>query len=112
MSFAAASLQEAIPTDALLRRRIPAWLLSLTLHLAAVLTGSLLVRGTQLPAEMDELPRPAGIVLARPAASSKPDYFVAEVKQSAAAAEVATSSQGVDPATSTEAADFPPVASS
>ncbi len=65
MSFAAATLSEGLPHEHLLKRRIPAWLLSLTLHLAAVLVGSLLLRGSQLPASGDETARPAAIVLAR-----------------------------------------------
>ncbi|MGI8979165.1 MAG: VWA domain-containing protein [Pirellulaceae bacterium] len=78
MPVAAASLPEALPHDQLLKRRIPAWLMSLTLHLAAVMVGSLLVRGTQLPAPRDEESRPAAIVLARNAESNVTKYFTPE----------------------------------
>lgn len=78
MPVAAASLPEAPPHDQLLKRRIPAWLLSLTLHLAAVVAGSMLVRGTQLPAPSDDESRPAAIVLARNAESNVTKYFTPE----------------------------------
>lgn len=74
MSIAAPFLEA--PQNQLLRRRIPAWLLSLMLHLGAVLTGSLLIRGTQLPASSDEPLRPAAIVLASRSESSKTDYLL------------------------------------
>jgi hypothetical protein len=73
MSFAAA-LPEAPSTELFLKRRIPAWLLSLTLHLLAVLAGSLLVRESQLSTPAGELIRPASIVLAQPD-RAKPNYF-------------------------------------
>ena len=82
MSSAAASFPEALASELLLRRRIPAWLLSLTLHLAAVLMGSLLVRGSQLPASGEEVSRPAVIVLARTTASAKTNYFTPDEKRS------------------------------
>lgn len=75
MSVAAAPSLEA-PQDQLLRRRIPAWLLSLILHLGAVLIGSLLIRGTDLPASSDEALRPAAIVLASRSKDSRTDYLV------------------------------------
>ncbi len=78
MSFATASLPEALPHEQLLKRRIPAWLMSLTLHLAAVLVGSLLVRGSQLPAPSIEESRPVAIVLARNAESKVTNYFTPE----------------------------------
>ncbi len=98
MSFAAASLPGALSSELLLRRRIPAWLLSLTLHLAAVLVGSLLVRGSQLPPSGEEASHPASIVLARTTASAKTDYFTPDEKRppetdSAAASADANSSE-------------------
>ncbi len=78
MSFFAASLPEALPHEPLLKRRIPAWLLSLTLHLAAVLAGSLLVRGSQLPLVGEETERPAAIVLAHRTENAKVNYFTPE----------------------------------
>lgn len=60
------------------QRRIPAWLLSLALHLAVLLAGTLLVRGTYLPADRSESPRPTAIVLARATASEKAQYFAEE----------------------------------
>src|SRR3954469_14644336 len=93
---AAASGQEAVFPDALLKRRIPAWLLSLTLHLAAVLVGSMLVRGSQLPVSSEEAARPAAIVLARTAQNTKTNYFTPEERQgdSEGIAAEATSSAG------------------
>lgn len=73
MSFAAA-LPEARYSELYFKRRIPAWLLSLTLHLLAVLIGSLLIRESQLSAPAGERVRPASIVLARPE-STKTNYF-------------------------------------
>ncbi|MBC7855780.1 MAG: VWA domain-containing protein [Pirellulaceae bacterium] len=52
--------------------------MSLTLHMAAVLVGSLLVRGSQLPELHDEESRPATIVLARNAESKVTNYFTPE----------------------------------
>jgi hypothetical protein len=60
------------------QRRIPAWLLSLALHLAALLLGTLLVRGTYLPAARPEPARPTSIVLARTSAHATPQYFSEE----------------------------------
>ncbi|MEQ8786634.1 MAG: hypothetical protein RIC55_10060 [Pirellulaceae bacterium] len=56
------------------RRRVPAWLLSATLHAVLFLAAALLIRGTIpiVPAEPD---RSAGIVLVQPTASGEPDYF-------------------------------------
>jgi hypothetical protein len=70
----AASVLASPHAEVLLKRRIPAWLLSLTLHLAAVVAGSLLVRGSQLPAPTEETARPVNIVLAR-TTSAKTNYF-------------------------------------
>ena len=63
-----------IPTPSA-ARRIPAWLLSLALHLAALLAGTLLVRGTYPPASRPESVRPTSIVLARATADASPKYF-------------------------------------
>ncbi|MCE9527539.1 MAG: hypothetical protein K8R36_15965, partial [Planctomycetales bacterium] len=111
MSFAAASLSEALPHDQLLRRRIPAWLLSLTLHLTAVLVGSLLVRGTQLPAVGEESARPAAIVLAHRTESTKTNYFTPEDLQkgeSEAAAATSPSSSSEFTGSLPTAAESPP----
>ncbi|MFN0021870.1 MAG: VWA domain-containing protein [Pirellulaceae bacterium] len=107
MSFAAASLSEAVPHDQMLRRRIPAWLLSLTLHLTAVLVGTLLVRGTQLPATGEESARPAAIVLAQRTESTTTNYFTPEDlhKGESEAAAAATS-----PLSSSEFSDSLPTA--
>jgi len=97
MSFAAAPLPEAFPSEQLLKRRIPAWLLSLTLHLAAVLAGSMLIRGSQLPVSGEEAARPAAIVLARMAQNTKTNYFTPEERQqgdSEGIASATTSSPG------------------
>src|SRR6185295_6151754 len=95
MSFAAAPLPEALSSEQLLKRRIPAWLLSLTLHLAAVLVGSLLVRGSQLPASNDEIARPAAIVLARMTQNTKANYFTPEdLRQGESKTEAVADSSG------------------
>lgn len=78
MSLAAVSLAETSPREELLKRRVPAWFLSLTLHLAAVLAGSLLARGSHLPDPGEETERPAAIVLARRADNKKTNYFTPE----------------------------------
>jgi von Willebrand factor type A domain len=78
MPFAAAIMPDALPAKLLLRRQIPAWLLSLTLHLAAVLMGSLLVRSSRLPVPTNESSRPATIVLARLTENTRINYFTPE----------------------------------
>ncbi|HEX5106290.1 MAG TPA: VWA domain-containing protein [Pirellulaceae bacterium] len=64
------------PADAPLapRRAIPAWLLSLACHLAAVVLGCLLIRGAPPPKGIAEADRPAGIVLVQRAANQA-QYF-------------------------------------
>src|SRR5260221_198309 len=95
MSFAAAPLPGVLPSELLLKRRVPAWLLSLTLHLAAVLVGSMLVRGSQLPVSSEEAARPAAIVLARMAQNTKTNYFTPEeLRQGDSEDATATSSAG------------------
>jgi hypothetical protein len=69
---------DALPTPLTpleVERRIPAWLMSLALHLAALLLGTLLVRGTYLPAARHEPERPTSIVLARAGANATPQYY-------------------------------------
>ena len=110
MSSVAASLPEALSSEQLLKRRIPAWLLSLTLHLAAVLVGSLLVRGSQLPASNDEMARPAAIVLARTTQNTKTNYFTPEdLRQGESNTEAAAGSSG---SSASEFADALPTADS
>src|SRR5438067_2185728 len=55
---------------------LPAWLLSLAIHLLIAITGSLLVRAAIIPTH-DESPRAAEIVLARRAADHT-EYFADE----------------------------------
>lgn len=78
MYLAAVSLAETSPREELLKRRVPAWFLSLTLHLAAVLAGSLLMRGSHLPVSGEETERPAAIVLANRTDNKKTKYFTPE----------------------------------
>ena len=56
-------------------QRIPAWLLSMALHLAIFLAGALMVRATSLPQPRDEAPRAGAIVLSRISASNSTQYF-------------------------------------
>ncbi|HUE71230.1 MAG TPA: hypothetical protein VMP01_10125 [Pirellulaceae bacterium] len=70
-----------------MQRRIPAWLLSLAFHLAILLAGALLVRGTIPPAERHEPPRPGAIVLAHMSSQSPPRYFSEEETTSKLAAD-------------------------
>ena len=107
MHFASALPPEPLSQNQLLRRRVPASLLSLILHLAAMLVASFFVRGTHLPAEIQESERPAAIVLARLTPSEKTDYFLPEDAWQMAAAEGAESA-GPE-AFSSEAASAPPV---
>jgi hypothetical protein len=113
MSLAAASLSEALSSGQPWKRRIPAWLLSLALHLAVVLVGSLLVRGSQLPAPNDEMARPAAIVLAKLTESTKASYFMPEdlgQGESNALAAMATSSAALPGFEDTlPTADSPPL---
>jgi hypothetical protein len=89
MAFAAASGPDVQIPDQILRRRVPAWLLSLILHLAAMLLASFFVRGTRLPGESQETERPAAIVLARLTQSEKADYFSSDEARQTAATETA-----------------------
>ena len=113
MFSAAASLPEALSHEQLLKRRIPAWLLSLTLHLAAVLVGSLLVRGSQLPTSVEESVRPAAIVLAHRTENEKPSYYTPEVPpgETSEAAATTSSASSVEFANPLPAAVEPPPAS-
>jgi hypothetical protein len=63
------------PTPLASQRHIPAWLLSLAFHLAILLTGALLVRGTLPPVEKYESARPGAIVLAHMSSLAPPQYF-------------------------------------
>jgi hypothetical protein len=63
------------PTPLARQRHIPAWLLSLAFHLAILLAGALLVRGTLPPVERYESARPGAIVLAHMSSLAPPQYF-------------------------------------
>ncbi len=97
-----------LPTPAAIQRRIPAWLLSLALHLAVLLAGALFVRGTQLPAARHELPRPTSIVLARTSAIAPPVYFSEEEASSEQAVRQAASIQAAAPAANSPLTTDPP----
>ena len=62
-------------TESLPRRAIPAWLLSLAVHLAAMLVGSLVVQSQGLPQAAGEPNRVGAIVLARHSSSERTEYF-------------------------------------
>ena len=68
------SQSPATSADGNPRRAIPAWLLSVALHLMAAVLGVLLIRGPGPPKGIDEAVRPAGIVLVERAAST-PRYY-------------------------------------
>ena len=55
--------------------RLPAWLLSLALHLAALLLGTLLIRGTYQPPPEEEPVRTTSIVLAQATPTAATEYF-------------------------------------
>lgn len=114
MSLAAVSLAETPPREELLKRRVPAWFLSFTLHLAAVLAGSLLVRGSQLPASGEETVRTAAIVLAHRTDSSKTNYFTPDElrKEASPTAESAMSPSASELGDPLPAASEPPPSSS
>jgi hypothetical protein len=64
---------------------IPAWLLSLALHMLIVLFLSVLVRGGNLPTVSDEPPRATSIVVARTASiDAAPQYFADDEPAAAA----------------------------
>lgn len=85
--------------ERILRIKMPAWLLSLVLHAAALVVGAFLLRGGVLPNPPEPAPREVGIVLADAAATGDVEYFAEED----AAAE---STAGGDP--SRDAADASP----
>ena len=105
MSVVQQSLEIQLPlADRLTRRVAPAWLMSLVLHLAALLIGTLLVRGSQgLPGQSGETARTATIVLAHTSAS-KTEYFqendLSETAAASSPANAATASGGGEPLTS------------
>jgi hypothetical protein len=101
------NLYEQTPAkDRLLGRQAPAWLLSLALHLASVLVGVLLVRGTQLPRSAQEPLRQSSIVLARLTSKSPPEYLSEDdFIQAATAARTAAAADNVN---TVEPPDAPP----
>lgn len=68
------------------RRVVPAWMLSLAMHLAAMLLGSLLVGGKSLPTVGLEPVRRATIVLARRTSADHSAYFSEDAASNAAPA--------------------------
>ena len=74
---------------------VPAWLLSLALHLTAAVLGVLLIRPTPPAKGVDEKDRPAGIVLVRRMADAT-NYFD---ERTAASSAAAAASAAAGPAT-------------
>jgi hypothetical protein len=69
-----------------MQQRIPAWLLSLALHLVILLAGALLVRATSQPSTMDEPPRAGAVVLAPASDLQRIEYYdEADVSDTSAA---------------------------